>query len=108
MKMSYIIQLHATEIGSRPPIQSWQWGEPPEGFVICPEEFIPEFTAAKGFVDVAVENGIVTAITENTEVKEAWEAANPEKPPEPSTEETTLELLADQEYRWCMYELGLI
>ena len=49
----------------------------------------------------------VYEVTPNTEAWEAWKAAEAAKPePEPTAEETTLELLADHEERLCMIELA--
>lgn len=64
-----------------------------------------------GFVTVAntpdpEDEGSSVTLTENTAAWEAWkseEAAKPE--PEPTPEETTLELLADHEERLCMIEI---
>lgn len=50
---------------------------------------------------------IVYEVTPNLEAWEAWKAAEAAKPePEPTAEETTLELLADHEERLCMIELA--
>jgi hypothetical protein len=106
--MNYIIQTQAGTSGSRPPIQSWQWGEPPEGFALCPEEFISAFTAAKGFVNIEIENGEVTTMTENTEARLAWEASLPPEPiPEPTAQDDLLALTVDHEYRLTLLELGV-
>lgn len=49
----------------------------------------------------------VYEVTPNLEAWEAWKAEQPPEPePEPTAEETTLELLADHEERLCMIELA--
>lgn len=66
-----------------------------------------------------VENGYVTNVVEADEAFADAVGAKPTyagaaigdryapPPPEPTIEETLLELTADQEYRLCMIELGL-
>lgn len=68
-----IIKINTGKNGSRPPLQDWSDSKIPEGFAVCLEKFIPTFTAAKGFVNIIVENGVVTTMTENIEAKVAWE-----------------------------------
>ena len=64
-----------------------------------------------GFVTVAntpdpEDEGSSVALTENTAAWEAWKAEEAAKPePEPTAEETALELLAEHEERLCMIEL---
>ena len=102
----YIIQIKANESGSRPPIQSWSGEIAPDGFAACTEAMRPLFTDAKGFVNIAVENGVVLSMTENTAARKAWESIPiPESQPTPDEDRDAM--LADQEYRLTMLELGL-
>lgn len=104
----HFIYTSVRENGSRPPIQAWDDKEAPEGFALCPDEFIPVFTEAKGFVDIEIDSGAVVSMAENTEARLAWEAANPDKPPEPTAEQDTMQMLVDQEYRLTLIELGVM
>ena len=63
----YIIKKNADESGSRPPIQTWAMKSPPTGYAICPEEFYPVFysTSPAGFVNITVDNDIVTSMEVN-------------------------------------------
>lgn len=105
----FILNPTTNENGAYNPAQTWSLTMPPEGFIVCPEEFIPTFTSANGFVSITLDdNGVVAKMTEDTKARLAWEASLPPAPiPEPTIEETLLELTADQEYRLCMIELGL-
>lgn len=85
--MKYIIKLESSELGCRPPVQSWGNGDLPTGFAFIQESQIQTFALAKGFVNITVENGIVTAISENTAAKTAWEEANQPTPPQPTPQE---------------------
>ena len=75
------------------------------------DEQVDFLVARNGFVNVAntpdpdIEGSTVT-LTENTTAWEAWKAEQAAKPePEPTAEETALELLAEHEERLCMIEL---
>ena len=75
------------------------------------DEQVDFLVARNGFVTVAntpdpEDEGSSVTLTENTAAWEAWKAAEAEKPePEPTAEETALELLAEHEERLCMIEL---
>lgn len=104
--MFHIISIEKTTIGTHG-VQSWEEEQTPDGFAFCPEEMIEAFVASKGFVNITVADGTVTAMTENTEAREAWEA-QPKTTPEPSPEEDRDAMLADQEYRLTLLELGVM
>ena len=106
--MQYILKVGASESGSRPPLQPWDDNVAPEGFVLCPDEMVSTFTAAKGFVSIEIENGAVISMTENTAARLAWELANPERPPEHTPEQDMMQMLVDQEYRLTLLELGVM
>ena len=103
-----ILKKTAAADGSRPPIQSWDGDELPEGYARVPEQLDDgRFEAANGFVTVTVDgDGTVTAMEENTAARAAWLAGRGGEEPPISPAETALELLADHEYRLCLLELG--
>lgn len=77
-----------------PPIQTWNGPAAPDGWAAFPEEFYdifyPPDKQAAGFVDITVEDGVVTACTWNEEAYQAYIASLPESEPEtdtPTTEE---------------------
>jgi hypothetical protein len=63
-------------------LQDWWEKELPEGYAWCPEEFEATFYAEKpaGFVHIVVDDGVVTAMTQNDEARAAYVAAHPTKP----------------------------
>lgn len=79
----------------------------PEGWIEIPKTLEEKSKQILPWLTLSLEGDVVVDVCENTEAKQAWEAANPPIPPEPTVEETLLELSADQEYRLCMIELGL-
>lgn len=91
----YIIQLNANADGSRPAIQSWDesW-DIPEGYAVCPEEFHEVFysTTPAGFVNITVEDNVVTAMEVNQAAYDAYVAEHPPMP-EPEPEPTADEIL---------------
>lgn len=90
-----IILLNATESGSRPPLQDWEFPTLPEGYAWCPDEFVEVFysTSPAGFVNITVEEDTVTEMTVNQEALDAYIASLPE--PEPEVVEPTAEELID-------------
>ena len=92
----YIITKTAYEDGSRPPIQTWDYPTPPEGYAICPDEFYGVFysTNPAGFVNITVEGDTITAMTVNEESYNAYVAEHPE--PETPSEPTEPEPTADE------------
>lgn len=94
----YIIQLEAFESGARPPLQTWNGKTAPKGYALCPDEFYDAFysTSPAGFVNIVIESGTVTKMTVNQEALDAYIASLPEEP-EPSTEPTTDERVAELE-----------
>lgn len=88
----YIIKLEATNSGSRPPLQSWSGSIAPEGYALCPDNFHDVFysTSPAGFVNIVVEDGIVTEMTINQEAIDGYISNLPEPEeiiPEPSANE---------------------
>jgi hypothetical protein len=77
----------------------------PDGYAEFPEEFMPVFYPSDkrfaGFVDIVVENGVVTACAWNEEAYQAYCADHPEEP-EPATEAE--QLRADVDYLLMMEE----
>ena len=63
----YIIKKTANENGSRPPLQTWTKRILPNGYAICPDEFYAVFysTSPAGFVNITVDNDIVTSMEVN-------------------------------------------
>ena len=84
---------------------------PAPGFYALTEKQAAYLVERNGFVTVAntpdpEDEGSSVALTENTAAWEAWKAEEAAKPePEPTAEETALELLAEHEERICMIEL---
>lgn len=77
----YIIALNSDTIGSRPPLQSWTKSVAPLGFALCPDEFYDIFYSTEkacGFVNITVENNIVTSMEVNQEALDAYVATLPE------------------------------
>ncbi len=65
------------------------------GMVFIPDDLLSTYIAAKGFVYIQAEDGVVTSVETNQEVLAAYEAAHPEVPEEaePSAEEILNTLL---------------
>ena len=70
----------------------------PEGWAVIPEEM--EIPATFPFVNIEVEDGIVTAITEGV-------VPETETTPEPNAQDDTDAMLVDHEYRITLLELGV-
>lgn len=74
-----IIKIMADEHDSRPGLQSWPYEKLPEGYAWCPDEFVEIFysTNPAGFVNIIVENNVVTEMTINQEAYDAYVAIYP-------------------------------
>lgn len=108
----HIIKLEPFGNGGRPALQSWGGKVPPEGYALCPDNFVGIFysTSPAGFVNISVENGTVVNMETNQTALDAYVAALPEVTEtevEPTEEEDTASMLVDHEYRLTLLELGL-
>ena len=103
----YIIKKNAYANGSRPAIQTWARETPPEGYAVCPDEFLSVFYSASGFANITVENDVVTAMEVNQEALDEYIASLPE--PVVTPEEEIAELkkkLAATDYQAIKYAEG--
>ena len=106
-----IIRLEPNPSGGYPPVQDWSGPSLPEGFAEIPADFdLTTYFEMQGFVALTVVDDMVTAMTANQTAKDANDAAYPVVEPteQISEEDTTLDMLADHEYRLCMMELGAV
>lgn len=55
-----------------------------EGDYELPDILVPAYTEAKGFVNITVEDGVVTACEKNAEAYDAYTAAHPVLPEPPT------------------------
>lgn len=55
-----------------------------EGDIELPAELVNAYLAAKGFVILTIEDGIITAVEKNEEAYNAYEAEHPDTPPSPT------------------------
>ena len=80
-----IIRLDPSATGSRPPIQSWS-GAVPDGYIEVPASVdTSAMQTHMGFVDLTIEDGVLTAITGNEEKHQAYlDSLPPETEPEPT------------------------
>lgn len=85
----YIIKQTTNADGSRPPIQTWNSETPPNGYAVCPDDFRAVFysTSPAGFVNITVEDDVVTSMEVNQEALDAYLASLPEPEPEPETDD---------------------
>lgn len=107
----YIIKKNPNVNGSRPAIQTWARETPPEGYAICPDEFLAVFcsTDPAGFVNITVENDVVTAMEINQEALDAYIASHPEPVITPEEEIAELKAkLAETDYQAIKYAEGLL
>lgn len=76
----YLIKTIPLEDGSRPPLQTWDFLTAPEGYCLCPEELHDIFysTSPAGFVNITVENNIVTSMNINQKALDTYVASLPE------------------------------
>lgn len=85
--------------------------KPFKGAIPLTENQAAYLVKRNGFVNITEtpdpeDEGSTVTLTENTAAWEDWKVAEAEKPePEPTAEETALELLAEHEERLCMIEL---
>ena len=107
----YIIAREASSNGGRPPLQSWDHKFLPEGFAFCPDEFYDIFysTSPAGFVNVTIEDDVVTGMAVATDKVDAYKEANPEVEEEvvSTPQDDTDAMLIDHEYRLTLLELGI-
>lgn len=67
-----------------------------KGLVYLPDEFLDTYIACNGFVNLVIENDIVTDISENTEARDAWLASLPEE----TTDTPTTDAGSDDVVTW--------
>lgn len=107
----YIIKREASSNGGRPPLQPWTHKSLPEGFAFCPDEFHDIFysTSPAGFVELTIEDDIVTGMAAVSEKVDAYKEANPEVEEEDTStpQDDTDAMLIDHEYRLTLLELGI-
>lgn len=86
----YIIQINASENGSRPALQEWHGNIVPDGYAVCPQEFYDIFysTSPAGFVNIEVARGSVKSMAINQEALDAYIANLPEVEPESRATDT--------------------
>lgn len=94
----YIIKKTANENGSRPPLQTWTKRSLPNGYAICPDEFYAVFysTSPAGFVNITVDNDIVTSMEVNQTSLNEYIASHSDTEPleqEPTADEILNKLL---------------
>lgn len=91
-----LIQKTANPSGSRPALQDWN-GPAPEGYALCPDEFVAIFysTSPAGFVNITVEDDIVASMEVNQEALDAYVASLPD-PAEEVVEPTQLDRIEAQ------------
>ncbi len=80
-----IIRVEANENGARPPIQSWDRPELPNGYIAVPDGVdASAMQTHGGFVDLTMdEGGALTAITGNDEKYQVYLDNLPPEPEEP-------------------------
>ena len=84
-----IIKIEPNATGSRPPIQEdWEY-QIPDGYIEVPDTVdTSAMQTHMGFVDLAIEDGVLTGITGNDELYQAYlDSFPPETPPDPTTDE---------------------
>lgn len=89
--MRYIIEIDASESGSRPPLQEWNDDYQPDGYAYCDEEQYAVFysTVPAGFVNITIKDEddykVVDTIEVNQELVDKWNEEHPI--PDPGDEE---------------------
>lgn len=97
----YIIKIEPYENGARPPLQSWNSANQPDGFAFCDETTKEVFysTNPAGFVNIEIGEAhgykVVTKTTVNQEALDAYIASLPE-PEEVIPEPTQLDRIEAQ------------
>lgn len=96
------------------PTETGNYGNPhtPEnpGDYALPDELLQDYIDSMGFVNLTVNDGVVTSVTRNESAYDAYIAEHPPEPepePGPSPQDTTDALLVDHELRITMLELGI-
>lgn len=93
-----IIKIEPYQNGARPAIQTWHRDTPPVGYAIIPNSIdISVFYESNGFVNITVEDGIVTSMTSNTAAWKEWKATMPTEETEIETEPSLVERVATLE-----------
>lgn len=94
----YIITINTQENGGRPALQTWDELIPPEGYALCPEEYYAVFysTSPAGFVNIKVEDGVVTAMEVNQEALDLYIAENPIVEKSPTQAKTDVAIVYDE------------
>ena len=90
----YIVPMMKTNVSGTAYYNPQKWGvyEVPDGFAVIPDDLdMSDFIAYKGFVDLTIEDGIVTAITPNQEAYDTWMAEHPEPDPLPAAKDARQE-----------------
>lgn len=107
----YIIAKEASSNGGRPPLQHWEHKFLPEGFAFCPDEFYDIFysTSPAGFVNITVNDDIVTSMSVATDKLDAYNMEHPIVDEEPMTspQDDIDAMMIDHEYRLTLLELGI-
>jgi len=105
-----IIQKQPNPSGAYPALQTWQDGQPPEGYAIIPDDFdMTDFYEHNGFVVFTIVNNTVAEYEPNIDAWEEWKASLPEPTPQadpPSTVDMA-EMLLDLETRTSLLEMGV-
>ena len=74
-----IIKLEPSATGYRPPIQSWNGYGIPDGYIEVPEGVnTSAMQTHMGFVDLTIEDGVLTAIVGNDEAYQAYASTIPD------------------------------
>ena len=90
----HIIQTIAEANGSHPTIMPYSENRPPEGWLyITPGIDTSAMHTHQGFVDLVIDNGVVTAITGNDAAYQAYLDSLP-KPEPPAPDDLTMTQLA--------------
>ena len=107
----YIIKIKPNDNGSRPALQTWDRKSVPTGYAECPEEFYKVYysTTPAGFVDITVEDNVVTSMKVNRDALEAYVANMPKRVLTPKKEIAELKKkLADTDYMAIKYAEGAL
>lgn len=78
-----------------------------DGMISIPKHLQPVYLSARGFVNLTIDNGVVTDVTPNEEALEAYRANHPDKPRPKTDKEKIEELVAQNElYEELIVELA--
>lgn len=94
---------------NKQPTANGNYGNPASrGELLLPDNLLSAYLDCMGFVNITHDGETVLTVERNEEAYNAYiESLPPAPEPEPSAEDTTLELLADHEERLCMLELTM-